>query len=65
MTEFDGLIGFAALDQIGVGFEDGIDLVAGGNLLSINDTPASLIDNLFPQPADPEDFLAQRLDDQG
>ena len=44
MTEFDRLIGFAALDQIRMGFEDGVDLVGGGNLLSVDDTSASLID---------------------
>ena len=33
MPEFDRSIDFAALDQIGVGFEDRIDFFAGGNLL--------------------------------
>jgi hypothetical protein len=62
MAEFDGLVGFAALDQIGVGFEDGIDLVCGGNLLSIDNTSSRLIDNLICQQADLADFLAHRLD---
>src|SRR4030095_12395946 len=64
MPEFDRSIDFAALDQIGVGFEDRIDFLSGGNLLSLEDTSASLIDNLICQPADPADLLAQRLDDQ-
>ena len=33
-------------------------------MLAIDNTSASLIDNLICQPADPADFLAQRLDDQ-
>jgi hypothetical protein len=55
----------AALDQVGMRFEDGIYLLRGGNLFAIEHTTACLVDNARAEHAIMRDLLAQGRDVQG
>src|ERR1700758_4991723 len=49
VAKFEGRSNFSALDQIGMGFENRIDLLGVGNLLAIENTAARLINHLASQ----------------
>ena len=49
VAELDRRAHLAALDQVGMGLEDGIDLLGSGDLLAIEHTAARLIDHAAPQ----------------
>ena len=53
--------GLAALDQVGVGFEDGKQFLRLGNLLPFQHATASLIEDAFSQLAIVRDLLAELL----
>jgi len=55
---------FPALDQIGVGFKDRIDLLISWNLLSLEHAPAALIDDADTELAVMIDFPSKRADHQ-
>src|SRR5208283_294679 len=59
VTELDRGLHLAALDQIGVGFKDGIDLLGAGHLLSLEHATAGLINHLLAQLAIMLDLLAE------
>jgi hypothetical protein len=48
VAELYRFAGLAALDQIGVGFEDRVHFLPGGNLLSIDYSAPGLIDDPVP-----------------
>ena len=64
VTKLDRGLHLAALDQIGVGFENRIDLFGVGNLLSLEDATARLTDNAFSQATVVVDFRLQFTDRQ-
>jgi hypothetical protein len=64
VAELDGFLSLAALDQVGVGFKDGVDFLITGDLLSFEHPAASLINDAVAQLAVVLDFLAERLDGQ-
>ncbi len=49
VAELDGGLHLATLDQIGVGFKDGVDLLGVGDLLSLQHAAACLIDHPLSQ----------------
>jgi hypothetical protein len=51
VTELDGCSHLAAFDQVGMGFEDRVDLLGAGNLLSFEHAAARLFDHLASQTA--------------
>ena len=58
VAELDGLLSLAALDQVGVGFKDGVDFLITGDLLAFQHAAASLIDDAVAQLAVALDFFA-------
>jgi hypothetical protein len=62
VTEFGLCLRLASLDQISVGFKDGIDFFVVGNLLSIGNTTARLIDHTLSQFTVMVDFLPEFTD---
>ena len=64
VTELQRRSDLATLDQISVGFKDGIDLLGVGNLLSFDHSAARLIDHTVSQFAVAIDLLTQLLDRQ-
>src|SRR3984893_18817704 len=62
VAELDGRSHLAALDQVGMGFEDGIDLFGVGNLLSVEHAAARLIDHMASKSAIVLDVLAYVFD---
>src|SRR5258708_23760452 len=64
VAELDRRPHLAPLDQIGMGFENGIDLLGGSDLLSVKHTTARLIDHTASQPAKMLDLLADFSDGQ-
>src|SRR5207245_2227590 len=62
MAELDRRTHLAAFDQVGMGLEDGIDLLAGGDLLTIEHATPRLVDDTISQPAKVLDLSAQFLD---
>jgi hypothetical protein len=64
MAEFQRRSHFPALDQIRVGFEDGIDLLGVGNLLSLEHTTTRLIDDALSETTIMFDLPTQFLDRQ-
>lgn len=65
MAELDGRAHLAALDQVGVGLENGKDFLVIGNLLAIEHAATCLIDHTAAKPAKVLDLLAQLLDSHG
>ena len=49
MAEFDGLVDFAALDQIGVRLKDRVEFFRCGNLFSVENAAACLIGDTITQ----------------
>src|SRR4029077_20689648 len=62
MAELDRRAHLAALDQVGMGLEDGINLLVGSDLLAEEHTTTCLIDDTISQPAEVLDLPAQLLD---
>ena len=62
VSELDGLVDLTALDQIGVRFKNRVHLLFGGDLLPLQDTASSLIDNSVTELAVVFDLLAQGPD---
>src|SRR5271156_1887620 len=62
MAELDGRTHLAALDQVGMGFEDGIDLLTGGDLLTIEHVTPRLVDDTIARHAKVLDLSAELLD---
>src|ERR1700681_2363645 len=56
---------FAALDEIGMRFEDRIDLLRRGHLFAIEHAAARLVDHAPAEIAIMRDLIAQGLDLQG
>ena len=52
VAELDRRAHLAALDQVGMGLEDGIDLLVGSDLLAKEHTTTCLIDDTISQPAE-------------
>lgn len=52
VAELDRRAHFAALDQVGMGLEDGIDLLLGSELLTKEHTTTCLIDDTISQVAE-------------
>ena len=61
MAELDRRAHFAALDQVGMGLKDGINLLIGRHLLTKEHTTTCLIDDAISQPAEVLDLPAQFL----
>jgi len=61
VAKLDRFLYFAALDQIGVGFKDRIDLLVGWNLLALEHSAAGLIDDAVPELTVVLDHPAQLL----
>ena len=59
VAELDGLVDLTALDQIGVRFKNRVHLLFGGDLLPLQDTASSLIDNSVTELAVVFDLLAK------
>ena len=64
VAELDRGLHLAALNQIGVGFKDGVDLVGVGNFLSLQNTAARLTEDTIAQLAVVVNPLADLRDDQ-
>src|SRR5271154_4672461 len=65
VAELDRRTHLAALDQVGVRFEDGIYLLRRGHLFAIEHTTARLADHARAERAIMRDLLAQGLEVQG
>src|SRR5215470_218895 len=65
MAELDRRTHLAALDEIGVGLEDRIDLLSRRNLFAIENAAARLVDHARAEIAIMRDLIAQGLDLQG
>ena len=65
MTEFHRLPRFAPLDQIGVGLEDRVHFLPGGDRLSLQHPPAGLVHDPIGEFAVVLDLLAELLDHRG
>src|SRR6516165_11734802 len=59
VTELYRFAHLAALDEIGVGFEDRVHLLLGGHLLSVYDSAPGLIDDSVSQLAVLHDLLSE------
>jgi hypothetical protein len=59
VAEFLRGAGLTALDQVGVGFEDGKEFLCVGNLLSFQHAAAGLVENAFSQLARVCNLLAE------
>src|SRR5207344_1200558 len=57
VAELDRRTHLAAFDQVGMGLEDGIDLLAGGGLLTIEHATPRLVDDTISQSAKVLDLL--------
>src|ERR1035437_1652894 len=64
VTEFHRLALLAPLDQVRVGLEDGVHLLVGRNLLSVEYPPTGLVNDLLAQVAVSRDLLAELVDGQ-
>src|SRR5260370_35980276 len=64
VAKFHRLLRLAPLDQIGVGLEDGVDLLLGGNLFSLQHPAAALVDHSLGQLAVAGDLVAKRINAQ-
>src|SRR5882672_466755 len=62
MTELHRFEDLASLDQIRVGFENGVELFLGGHLLAVKDATARLRDDSGAKLAVPRDLSAERVD---
>src|ERR1039457_6348230 len=62
VTEFHRLALLAPLDQVRVGLEDGVHLLVGRNLLSVEYPPTGLVNDLLAQVAVSRDLLAELVD---
>src|SRR3974377_2195064 len=65
MAELDGRSHLAALDQVGVRLENGVDLLIIGDLLDVQPAAACLIDKRLAYPAKVLNLLAQLFDGHG
>src|SRR6266498_983821 len=61
VTKFHRLLRLAALDQIGVGLENRVDLLLGGDLLSQQHPAAALVDHSIGELAVAGDLVAKRI----
>src|SRR5215831_9592753 len=64
MAELHGCSHLAALDQVGMGFEDGIDLLGAGDLLPLEHAAPRLIDDAASQVTIVRNLLADMSDSQ-
>src|ERR1017187_7443107 len=64
VTELHRLALLAPLDQMRVGLEDGVHLLVGRNLLSVEYPPTGLVNDLLAQVAVSRDLLAELVDGQ-
>ena len=62
VAELDRRAHLATLDQVGMGLEDGINLLVGSHLLAKDHTTPCLIDDTVSQVAEVLDLPAQFLD---
>ena len=61
MTELHRFEDLASFDQVGVGFENRIQLVPGGHLLAVKDATASLVEDAVAERTVARDLLAERV----
>ena len=64
VAKLDRLLYFPVLDQISVGFKDGVDFLLGWNLLSLEHAPAALIDDADTELTVMIDFPSKLADHQ-
>src|SRR6266849_9636761 len=64
VAKFHRFLRLAPLDQIGVGLEDGVDLLLGGNLFSLQHSATALVDHSLGQLAVAGDLVAKRINAQ-
>ncbi|MFH0876961.1 MAG: hypothetical protein V1863_01880 [Candidatus Omnitrophota bacterium] len=62
VAEFYGFQDFASLDQVGMGFKDGKDLLFVWDLLSLDYSPARLVDDQVAEATVVSDLFAKRFD---
>ncbi len=62
MPELHGLEDLPPFNQVGVGFEDRVQLVLERHLLALKDPPTGLTEDTCPERAVPRDRTAERVD---